>query len=511
MDSSNLQRIFGILISVIIFFLFPIYITFEKRDDISYSLALKITYNFVENVRQKGYLTRNMYDSFVNELAVTGNNYDISMEHTKKRYDPIFYVYTDSNHSKIDYSLDYITTVKGNTYVGNDPSDSTKSFTLTNLNNGTITPNAVLSYKESNIVNTEKQIFDVFNSTNNVAFMTLESGAYSSISKIPLNPTQYGSDGDINEYDMSAGDDFTVKLKNKNTTIATIFFNALTLGANNTNNTRVFVNYGGTILNDADSKYKYASASVDNESMKIFTVPTTGKYKIELWGANGGDDDTYGKGGKGGYITGQINLTQGQNLYIYVGKSGVSSSAGASGGFNGGGNAGPSGSSGGGGGATDIRQGGTQLTDRILVAGGGGGAGDNHNGGAGGVTSYNVAGLIGAAGGNGISSNSANQTPVFSSYNGATLKAGGTSLNGNGTFGQGASHSSDGGGGGGGYYGGGAGDSVSGYTDNGGGGGSSFAASVILSGTMSTKVRDDGGTDGKCVITDITTNTKYTY
>ena len=54
---DNLQRVFSVLISVLILFLMPLYITFEKMDDISYSLALKITSNFVDNVNAKGYNT----------------------------------------------------------------------------------------------------------------------------------------------------------------------------------------------------------------------------------------------------------------------------------------------------------------------------------------------------------------------------------------------------------------------------------------------------------------------
>ena len=78
---DNLLRVFSVLISVLIFFILPLYITFEKIDDISYSLALKITSNFVDNVNAKGYLTQEMYDDFVSRLSVTGMVYDIKMEH----------------------------------------------------------------------------------------------------------------------------------------------------------------------------------------------------------------------------------------------------------------------------------------------------------------------------------------------------------------------------------------------------------------------------------------------
>ena len=61
---DNLQRVFSILISILILFILPLYIAFEKMDDISYSLALKITSNFVDNVTAKGYLTTITYQGF---------------------------------------------------------------------------------------------------------------------------------------------------------------------------------------------------------------------------------------------------------------------------------------------------------------------------------------------------------------------------------------------------------------------------------------------------------------
>lgn len=234
---SDLQRVFSILISVIILFLFPIYITFEKKDDISYSLALKITYNFVENVRDKGYLSRAMYDKYVNQLAATNNEYDISIEHVRKEYDPIFYVYTDNSLTKVDKELDYLTY-----------KDKYDSSAGTIKENGVTYNNVVLSYKENKIINTEKQIFDVIDRDNDTTFLKLSIADYKNINvnSIKLNPAKY----EAKIYTMNTDDEFNVQIKNKNTTIATVFFNSFTIGANRGNNTRVYVNYGGVIRNE---------------------------------------------------------------------------------------------------------------------------------------------------------------------------------------------------------------------------------------------------------------------
>lgn len=72
--------------------------------------------------------------------------------------------------------------------------------------------------------------------------------------------------------------------------------------------------------------------------------------------------------GKGGRVQATLAVTPGQTLTIEVGGAMVNGSGQQAGGYNGGGPGTIPG-----GGATDIRVGGTALTDRVLVAGGGGG------------------------------------------------------------------------------------------------------------------------------------------
>ena len=103
-----LQKIAAIIISVVILFILPVYVAYEKKDDISYALALKLTTDFVENVNSKGYITTQMYYDYVGKLAVTQNTYDVYMEHTAKKYNPVIYSYTDdlqTIRAKFDYNL----------------------------------------------------------------------------------------------------------------------------------------------------------------------------------------------------------------------------------------------------------------------------------------------------------------------------------------------------------------------------------------------------------------------
>lgn len=205
-------------------------------------------------------------------------------------------------------------------------------------------------------------------------------------------------------------------------------------------------------------------------SVQTWTVPATDTYTIEAWGAQGSG----GYGGLGGYAKGTLAVTAGEVLNIYVGGYSNGSAAG----YNGGGSGGYFG----GGGASDVRQGGTALTNRKIVAGGGGGAGGNYGnwasmgyGGAGGGTS----GENGTVGAYGVIGYGGSQT--------AGGSGGGTS----GSLGLGGNNgNSYGAGGGGGYYGGGG---SSGYNTagcdgacgGGAGGGSSYIGGVTAGVTTS--------------------------
>ena len=115
--------------------------------------------------------------------------------------------------------------------------------------------------------------------------------------------------------------------------------------------------------------------------MQTFTAPLNTSYKIQCWGASGGN---HAKSGRGGYTEGLIDVVKANNLYIYVGgigKAGTQNNDIRDGGWNGGGNL-PSSllcECGSGGGATDIRLTNeswddfNSLKSRIMVAAGGGG------------------------------------------------------------------------------------------------------------------------------------------
>ncbi|MDM5450995.1 glycine rich domain-containing protein [Peribacillus simplex] len=87
-------------------------------------------------------------------------------------------------------------------------------------------------------------------------------------------------------------------------------------------------------------------------NVQSFTVPYTGTYKLETWGAQGGNDNlnvsfTYHKGGLGGYAEGEVSLTKGETIYAVVGGQGANAPSVTNGGYNDGGGNDRSGSGGG--------------------------------------------------------------------------------------------------------------------------------------------------------------------
>jgi hypothetical protein len=248
-------------------------------------------------------------------------------------------------------------------------------------------------------------------------------------------------------------------------------------------------------VNNAGKSVRHSKTFYYTGGEQRFIVPAgVEKLTVIAVGARGGafeDRDALG----GGRIWAIIPVTPGEKLAIFVGGQGSENA----GGFNGGGNGGSERgdfAGYGGGGASDVREGGEQMTDRILVAGGAGGAGGLQKDGG-----------TGGKGGGSIGGSGAPGSGASSGFGGAGGGSGGTQDSGgdggsggsgvygdgnpgtSGTLGDGGaggagcsyypycSYGGAGGGGGGGYYGGGGGGTGGGgfsyYGSGGGGGGGS--------------------------------------
>ena len=271
----------------------------------------------------------------------------------------------------------------------------------------------------------------------------------------------------------------------------------------------------GPSQNQANAAYSGSNISVAiNNGVQEWTVPATGNYVIEAYGARGGNGSQLAVGdyGEGAYMKGTFALYEGDKLQILVGQEGSYDSR----------------YGGGGGGGSFVAQG-TSYGNAtpLIIAGGGGGGGYNSgsyvdgqagssgsNGGAGSIQSYRGPGIggnngMGATGstygGNagGFYSNGSGNYNNFSEA-GVGFRNGGNGGNGQygglGGFGGGAG-GYGGAGGGGGYSGGGGGAWA--YGGAGGGGGS------YNSGLNQNNLAGSNNSHGVVVITstDVLTNT----
>ena len=160
---DNLSMVILMILLVLVMIMFPLYNYFERQDDMSYSLVLKATTNFAEEVMNCGYIDQDMYNRYINQISNTGNLYDIQLEAHRKM------LISDSN------------------------------------NEGQFIERASIDYND--------QIFE-----------TLSDDSSDSKDKVKTLSTKTIKN---NIYKFDEGDEFYIKVKNSSTTMAGAIFNAI--------------------------------------------------------------------------------------------------------------------------------------------------------------------------------------------------------------------------------------------------------------------------------------------
>jgi hypothetical protein len=83
-----ISKLFAGFLAVVLMLIFPLYHQAVKQDDISQIIIQKEVTEFVDAVRTKGYITPQMYSEFSEDLAATGNVFNIELEHLHKKFNP---------------------------------------------------------------------------------------------------------------------------------------------------------------------------------------------------------------------------------------------------------------------------------------------------------------------------------------------------------------------------------------------------------------------------------------
>ena len=125
-------------------------------------------------------------------------------------------------------------------------------------------------------------------------------------------------------YYIGKASDNTITFTTSGTETGTLYY-AWTLDKNSTTSTVVgdagtyksltIPAYSGKSFRRKIWNYSYVEAA------KTWKAPHAGTYTMECWGAQGGGNSST-PGGKGAYTTGQLSLSSGASLYVYVGQKG---------------------------------------------------------------------------------------------------------------------------------------------------------------------------------------------
>lgn len=105
---------FAIILACLLLYFYPMQMAYQQQDQIAYNIAYQATTNFVDAVRNKGYITPTMYNDFMRELG-SSNVYDVQMEHKAKRYNPMYADPTDmatfTGQTDVYYDARYTETI----------------------------------------------------------------------------------------------------------------------------------------------------------------------------------------------------------------------------------------------------------------------------------------------------------------------------------------------------------------------------------------------------------------
>lgn len=87
---NSVLKLLAALLGVLLLFIYPLSDFLQRQEDMNYLSVTRSASAFTDSIRDRGYVTPNMYNEFLEQLAKTGESYEVRMEHYEKRYEPIY-------------------------------------------------------------------------------------------------------------------------------------------------------------------------------------------------------------------------------------------------------------------------------------------------------------------------------------------------------------------------------------------------------------------------------------
>lgn len=104
---NALSSITAALLAIVLILFFPLMQTAQREEDLRTLSAYNSLVQFTDAVRNKGYVSPEMFEDFSRELARSGTVFDIELEHRHKKYHPEYGDPADAATFQHEYKVVY--------------------------------------------------------------------------------------------------------------------------------------------------------------------------------------------------------------------------------------------------------------------------------------------------------------------------------------------------------------------------------------------------------------------
>lgn len=104
---NALSKIFAVILMVVALYYIPLYQQYKKQEDLAYLNTYQATMEFADNVRMKGFISRQMYEDYMAKINIGEVLYNVEMTHKHRVYTPEYTDPTDLNTFTGNYLLQY--------------------------------------------------------------------------------------------------------------------------------------------------------------------------------------------------------------------------------------------------------------------------------------------------------------------------------------------------------------------------------------------------------------------